>query len=178
MVEAQEVSHLLARRTVELNNLQASVSLRLGDLRDPQMVPESQQFQLITGSPPYIPLGKGVVSPHPQRAACRMELRGTIYDYAQTAERALAPGGHFVCCFAGQDPRAEPAISEAGLHLRWRTDVYFREILPPTICLLVATREPGPILRDQLVIRDRQGIWTPDYLTIRQEMGTILQATG
>lgn len=178
MVEAQEVSHHLCRQTIQVNGLDGQTTLRLGDLRDPASVPERDFFDLVTGSPPYIPLGKGVVSPHPQRAACRMELRGTIADYAQTAAAAMHPDGWFVCCFAGQDPRAEAGIAAAGLHLRHRTDVYFRAILPPTVCLLAATRSPGPCIRDQFTIRDQAGVWTDAYLDLRQEMGTVLHRTG
>lgn len=93
MVEAQEVSHQLARRTIVTNGLETRVEARHGDLRDPGVVPEADAFDLVTGSPPYIPLGKGVVSPVAQRAACRMELRGSILDYAQTAARAVRPDG-------------------------------------------------------------------------------------
>lgn len=171
MVEAQETSHRLARKSLAFNRLEAQVTALWGDLRE--RVPDGP-FELITGSPPYIPLGKGVVSPHHQRAACRMELRGTIADYALAAAKVLEPDGRFVCCFAGQDPRAEQAIAAAGFHLLHRTDVYFRAQLPPTICLLTAALSPGPVVRDRLTIRDAQGQWTEEYLSIRREMGTKL----
>ena len=175
MVEAQEESHRLAQRTVATNALQARVELRLGDLRDPTVVPERDHFPLVTGSPPYIPLGKGVVSPVPQRAACRMELRGTIADYARTAARAMRPDGLFVCCFASADPRGEAAIADAGLHLRVRQDVIFRGDVPPLITVFAATRAAGSAdRRPPLRIRDATGEWTEEYLGIRAAMGTVL----
>lgn len=175
MVEVQELSHRLAVRTVALNGLSDRVEARLGDLRDPASVPEEGAFPLVTGSPPYVPLGKGSVSPHPQRAGARMELRGSIFDYAKTAARAMTPDGLFVCCFAAGDPRAEEAIAAAGLWLRVRQDVVFREPCAPMITLLAATRTSG--VRDRrppLVIRDSTGEWTEAYLRIREQMGTVL----
>lgn len=179
MVEAQEVSHRLARRTITWNGLGARVEARLGDLRDPAVVPPGP-FDLVTGSPPYIPLGKGHVSPHPQKAACRMELRGTIADYAATAARVLAPDGWFVACFAGTDPRAEAGIAAAGLALAFRRDVRFRAHLPPTITLLAARHVAGPTERlPDLVIREAEGRWSDAYLDIRERMGTpVDRATG
>jgi hypothetical protein len=41
----------------------------------------------------------GRESEHPQKLACRFELRGTIADYCATAARHLAPGGFFACVF-------------------------------------------------------------------------------
>ena len=175
MVEAQGVSHALARRTIATNGLTERVTPRLGDLRDPASVPEADAFDLVTGSPPYIPLGKGVVSPHPQRAACRMELRGTIADYALTAVRAMRPDGWFVCCFAAGDPRAEAGLLAAGLHIRHRRDIVFRPGQAPTIALFATRREP--CTREDLPplhVRHADRSWTSEYLDLREVMGTNL----
>ena len=83
-VEAQALSVGLARRTIEYNGLADRVRIVNADLRDPDVLPEGSQFDLITGSPPYIPEGKGVLSPIPQRAAARIELR---------IDHRLLPGG-------------------------------------------------------------------------------------
>ncbi len=172
-IEAQEVSHDLMLRTVAENQLGARVECRLGDLRDAAFVPEGRAFDLVTGSPPYIPLGKGVVSPHPQRAACRMELRGSIADYATAAARTLREGGRFVVCFAAADPRGESAIAAAGLSLRARQDVVFRARQAPLISIFVATHEDGPCHRQEpFCIRGPDGEWTEAYFEMRRQMGT------
>ena len=173
MVEAQEISHKLARRSVRLNGLGERVTLRHGDLRDPDLVPpeEHGQYHIVTGTPPYIPLGKGHVSPHPQRAACRMELRGDVFDYCRTAARALHPDGSFILVHSAVDPRPEQAIEAAGLTLRGRRDVYFRRNREPTIAAWTAgfggTRaDPEP-----LVVREPHGRWTAQWLTVREALG-------
>lgn len=176
MVEAQTVSHELAKRTIAHNRLGDRVEARLGDLRDPASVPERDHFPLVTGSPPYIPPGRGLASPHPQRAACRIELRGDIFDYARAAARAMRPDGLFVFCHAAGDPRPERAVAEAGLHMSLRRDVHFRATQAPTIALFAARRTPCPAQRPPpLVIRDADGRWTEEYLDIRETMGTAVR---
>ena len=64
-IEAQEISHQLCRKTIEYNGLEAMVDLRHGDFRESWPESELGSFDLVTGSPPYTPVDKGVTSPHP-----------------------------------------------------------------------------------------------------------------
>ena len=172
MVEAQKISHELAKKTIQLNGLEARVEARYGDLRDQSVTPEQNFFPLVTGTPPYFPLDKALSSPHPQRAACRMELRGSVYDYAQTARRIMTDDGWFVCCHAGNDPRLEDAMIQAGLHVVIRQDIVFREGKPPTISIVAAKKAPAQ--REDwrpVVIRDKHGVEMDYYNSIRKEMG-------
>ena len=170
-VEAQEVSHKLCRKTIAYNGLENRVELRLGDLRDESSAPESGTFDLVTGSPPYTPVDKGVVSSHPQRAACRMELRGSVYDYCQTAARLMKPDGTFVFVHTAHDPRPEKAIAEAGLVLNERRDVLFRDGRPPTIavfrCSFTGDRQDAA----PFVMRTADGGWGPHRDLIRAAVG-------
>ncbi len=175
MVEAQQVSHLLAKKTIAYNGLGDRIDAQHGDLRAIDAIDdEAARYTAVTGSPPYIPLGKGVASPHPQRAACRMELRGDVFDYAAAAARVLAPEGSLSLCHAAEDPRPEAAIAAAGLQLWRRIDVYFRRGRKPTIALFCAGWGEAPAglgLREPIVIREEGGDFTPQYLSIRAGMG-------
>lgn len=175
MVEVQQVSHDLARRSIALNGLEARVQARLGDLRDPASVPEQAAFDLITCSPPYIPEGCGVASPVPQRAGARLELRGSVFDYMGTAQRALAPGGRVALVHAASDPRPPVAIAEAGLAVEWWTQVFFRSGRPASLALYVAGHAcelpAAAPQRPPVVLRDRDGRWTGMYRALRRELG-------
>lgn len=168
-IEAQEVSFGLAERSLAHNGLEARVRLIRGDIRDPSLLDE--RFELITGSPPYTPLGKGVVSPHPQRAACRMELRGSVFAYAEAARRWLAPGGAFCFVMAAGDPRTEAAPAAHGLIVTSRIDYVFREGRPPTVATLFCEREedgPHPERRTEtVVVRGADGEFSAVYEQIR-----------
>ena len=170
-VEAQAVSHRLCRKTIELNGLGHRVELRHGDLRSPETIPETALFDLVTGSPPYMPADKGVVSPHPQRAACRVELRGSVFDYCRTATRLMKPDGTFVMVHSATDPRPERAIAEAGLVLNERRDIVFRAGRPATIAVFTSSFAGDRIDADPLVLREYDGTWAPDRSMLRRSMG-------
>jgi len=173
-VEAQVLSHGLQCRTLRLNRLDARVDARLGDLRDPDVLPADAQFDLITGSPPYLPPGTGRLSPVDQRACARIELRGSVFDYCATAARHLAPGGRFCFVMAAQDPRTEAAPLAAGLAVLERWDYRFRADRVPHITTLICARADevdGPRAVGELVVRGLDGQWTDDYLRFREAMG-------
>ncbi len=171
-LEVQTLSYELAKRTVAYNDLGDRVTLMNGDMRDTN---PGGPFQLVTGSPPYIPLGKGVVSPHPQRAGARMELKGSVFDYCLAAARILEPEGRFVFCHSGTDPRPEQAVKAAGFTLLERQDVIFREGKRPTIALFVCAWEGQRRDAPDLTIRDGNGEFTAEYLRTRGEMGNALE---
>ncbi len=167
MVEVQAVSHALACRTVAYNGLTERVTLHHQDLR----AWSGGSFDLITGSPPYLAVGQGVRPQHPQKAAARFELHGDVFDYCQAAARSLAAHGVFCFCHAADDPRPESAIASAGLTLVRRQQVYFRASLPPRIALFTCAWQGPRADPPPLIIRDRQGRWTAEYLALREEMG-------
>ena len=175
-VEAQEISHELCRKTIEYNGLANRVELRLGDLRDETILPESSAFGLVTGSPPYTPVDKGVVSSHPQRAACRMELRGSVFDYCRTAARVMKPEGTFVFVHSASDPRPEQAIAEAGLVLNERRDILFRDGRPPTIAVFRCSFSGSRLDARPFVMRTSDGDWGPDRDMLRDAVGLTPQS--
>ena len=140
-VEAQEVSAAMARRSLAFNGADDRVAVRLGDLRDPAMLPEGATFDLVTGTPPYIPLGHGTPSQKVQRGPCCFETRGGIEDYAQAAARILSPDGLFVAC-SGAFPadRALAAGRAAGLVCTRRVSVIGKEGKPPLFVVTVMRR--------------------------------------
>ena len=167
MVEVQAVSHALACRTVTYNDLGGRVTLHHQDLR----AWPGGAFDLVTGSPPYLPVGRGVQPQHPQKAAARFELHGDVFDYCQAAARSLAAQGIFCFCHATDDPRPEDAIRQTGLTLVRRQEVYFRASLPPRMALFTCAWEGTRMDPPPLVIRDMEGRWTAEYLALRAEMG-------
>lgn len=172
MVEAQKISHELAKRTLLHNHLEDRVEARYGDIRDINILPEQDFFPLVTGTPPYFPIDKALTSPHPQRACCRMELRGNVYNYAETASRIVKKDGWFVCCHAGTDRRFEDAMTKNGFHIWHRLDVLFREDKKPTLSVVACRKMVGPRKDwEPLVIRTLDGKETNTYKAIRIEMG-------
>lgn len=167
-LEAQDVSHDLFRRTVAHNSLSDRVTALHGDIRDAGAFPDGQTFELITGSPPYMPVGSGIISPHSQKAHCRVELRGGLEVYCEAAKRLLAPGGRFVYVMLAADERTERFPTEHGLAIVERTDVTFREDQGPFIAVVVCAHEEEAVPRTtlELTVRNAEGKWTPEYTEV------------
>lgn len=170
-VEAQEESVRLARKSALWNGLDARMEIRLGDFRDPLILRDDEHFDLVLGSPPYFPRGSGVEGDHPQKIACRFELRGDVRDYCLAAARHLAPGGLCALVFPvdpeEQHQRARAAAQNAGLSIvRWRP-VVLREGNAPLLGLFAMMRAAD--LPEWM----RQQTWTEPPLIIRRSDGAV-----
>jgi len=182
-VEAQSESVRLARKSAAWNGLLDRYDIRCGDLRDPSVLREDERFDLILGSPPYFPLGTGVESTHPQKLACRFELRGTVAHYCQTAARHLAPGGVFSCVFPirpdEQHQRVRDAAQAAGLVILRMRPVILREGDGPLLGLFLmnqATDLPEGLrkrtwVEPPLIIRCADGSIHPEYSVVKLSFG-------
>ncbi|MBW2734854.1 MAG: methyltransferase [Deltaproteobacteria bacterium] len=169
-VEVQKVSAELAQRSLHYNGLEARARVCCADLRDFEANQAPSLFELITANPPYIAFGAGKVSPHPQRAAARLELHGDVFDYCRVARRHLAKGGRFVLCHSASDGRPEEAIQSAELALLSRQDVIFRRGKAPTIALFTCGHEGTREDAEDFVIRDVLGQRTEAFRALRRQM--------
>lgn len=170
-VEAQDISIALAKKSAAYNGLTERYDLRLGDFRDPGVLRDDEVFDLVLGSPPYFPLEEGVHGDHPQKIACRFEVRGDISHYAATAAKHLAPGGVFSCVFpvhpVRQLERVREAAKAAGLMILKQRDVALKEGEPPLLGLFVMARATD------LPETFREKTWVEPVLTIRRTDGTV-----
>ena len=181
-VEAQGESVALARKSAHYNGLTERYEIREGDFRDAEILRDIEKFDLVTGSPPYFQPEAGVKSEHPQKLACRFELRGTIADYCATAAKHLAPGGFFACVFpheAAQLARVEDAAKKSKLVIVRKRPVVFREGDPPLVALFGLMRaEDLPKwfcgqtwVEPDLIIRTRDGKIHPEYSAVKLAIG-------
>lgn len=182
-VEAQEISVQLAKKSVLLNGLQNRYEVRRGDFRDPSLIRADEKFDLILGSPPYFPLDAGIHGDHPQKIACRFEVRGTIADYCKTASAHLDWGGMFACIFpiqpAAQAERVYNAAKEANLSIIRERPIVFKEGEPPLLGLfaMCLSSHLPEAFRDQkwkeppLIIRTRTGAPHPEYAALKLSIG-------
>lgn len=179
-VEAQADSVALARRSARYNGLDDRYEIRAGDFRDAALLGGSERFDLVLGSPPYFPLGTGVLGEHPQKVACRFELRGDIRDYARVAAAHLSSGGFFACVFPEeQRGRVEAAARDTEMAIVRRRPVVFREGEPPLVTLFGMVRAgdlPESMrlrtwVEPPLVIRTAAGEVHPEYAAIKLSVG-------
>lgn len=175
-LEAQERSLALAKKSVRYNGLEERFTLLRGDLRDDAALLGHGTFDLVTGTPPYWPLGERKQAAHPQAVPARLEVRGDASDYAKAAARALAPGGVYAFCLPNDQPgKATAAIDDAGLVLLRRRDAIFKEEEPYGITLYLCARArdlpaelaQGAITEPPLLLRTREGAFGAEYARVR-----------
>ena len=181
-VEAQAESVALARRSARYNGLESRYDIREGDFRQPNVVAPDERFDLVLGSPPYFPPGSGVLGDHPQKIACRFEIRGDVRDYCAVGSRHLAAGGFMSLVFPhalDQRRRVIDGAQSAGLCLVRERPVIFREGEPPLVGVFgLMRRDDLPEnFRDRhyeeppLIIRRRDGTIHPEYSVVKMSIG-------
>jgi tRNA1Val (adenine37-N6)-methyltransferase len=179
-IEAQEESVRLARKSADYNGLSERFDIRLGDFRDSAAIRPEERFDLVLGSPPYFPRGTGIEGDHPQKVACRFELRGDIRDYCAVAAAHLAAGGVFAVVFPNeQRARVDEAAAAASLALLRTRPIVFREGEPPLLRLFAMVRagdvpselHRGPWEEPPLTIRTATGAVHREYVTIKLAIG-------
>ena len=174
-VEVQDVSVGLSRRSVRYNGIEDRLEVVHQDLRE--FDPGDRRFDLVTGSPPYLPPGTGVESRRTQRGPARFGHRGDVVDYARAAVRVLAPGGLFVLVYAAYRPQDVPAAAaETDLMVLQRREVVPRAGKEPLLELVALGRAaewdaPADPEVEPLTVRDEGGNWTPEYQQVRASMG-------
>jgi tRNA1(Val) A37 N6-methylase TrmN6 len=181
-VEAQTESVALAQKSARYNGIEDRYEIRTGDFRDETILRAAEKFDLITGSPPYWPLSDGIQSEHPQKIACRFEVRGSIADYCAIAAKHLASGGFLACVFPhepAQLARVEVAAKNSNLIIVRKRPVVFREGDPPLVALfgMMRAEDLPEWFRGQtwtepdLIIRARDGKIHPEYSAVKLAIG-------
>lgn len=182
-VEAQEDSVRLARKSAQWNGLAARYEIRQGDFRKPCALRADERFDLVLGSPPYFPSGSGVEGDHPQKVACRFELRGTVADYCAVASPHLERGGFFACVFPvapeEQEARVKSGAAASGLVIVRHRPVVLREGERPLLGLfgMMRAEDLPEWMRARiwseppLIIRTRDGAVHPEYSAVKLAFG-------
>ncbi len=183
-VEAQDISRSLQLKSLAYNGLQGRFDSRLGDFRDSAVFhgPE-EQFDLVLGSPPYFPLDAGILGDHPQKIACRFEVRGTVADYLRVARDRLKPGGMASVVFPIDPPaqrqRVYGGAKAAGLAVLRERQVALSEGAVPLLSVFLFMRQedlpegfPSETWQEPvLTIRRKDGSIDPEYRIVKLSIG-------
>ena len=85
----------IARRNVELNNLQKKISVTEGDYRRHRDLFIAESFDLVIANPPYVPVKNGEVNKFQGVARARHEFTATLEDVVKAARFVLKFHGSF-----------------------------------------------------------------------------------
>ena len=170
-VEAQEISYRLLIENVLGNGLSGCVQAIHGDIRDLDL---GERFPLITGSPPYFPIGTGSLPEDSQKAHARFELRGDVGDYARAAKRHITEDGLFVFCFPFQQKsRCIKLVMDEGFRLMTIRDVVPMKSKPALFSLYCASLSFTGILTEEnpLIVAFENRKYTPQMRALQATRG-------
>ena len=83
----------MAKRTMKLNNLEDSIRVTCGDLKDAVQIYGKRAFDAITCNPPYMNAGAGIVNPKDLLAVARHEIACNLDDIIRVSKSLLKPCG-------------------------------------------------------------------------------------
>lgn len=92
-LEIQDVSADLAKRSVLLNQIEDSVQIVQGDIKEAAKIFGGASFHVVTTNPPYMNGNHGLVSQASAKAIARHEVLCTLDDVVDAASRCLKMKG-------------------------------------------------------------------------------------
>lgn len=94
-LEIQQISADMARRSVQLNDLESKVSIVEGDIKEAASIFGKASFDVVTSNPPYMTGQHGIVNPKQPKAIARHEVLCTLEDVISQAAAVLKENGRF-----------------------------------------------------------------------------------
>ena len=166
-LEAQAAA--LAEENLACNGLAARSRVIHGDIRRCRELFPAGSFDLAVANPPYFPVGSGLVSPDPARAAARSELCCTLPQLCGAAAWLLRRGGRF--CLVHRPQRLAELFSclqEAGLEPKRLRLVGKNARTAPSLVLVESRSgaKPGLTVEPPLLLQDDAGGESAEYRRI------------
>lgn len=156
-IELQEDLAALARRSVALNRLEASVEILTADLRVHKLLPAKGSFDAVLSNPPYHVEVAGGMEKH--------QLCCSFQDVAAAAKHLLKPGGKaFLCAPAASLLQVADALRGQGLEVKRLRLVASLPGKAPYLCLVEARQgaKPGLRLEPVLTLLESPGRMGPE----------------
>ena len=162
-LEIQEQSADMARRSVAYNNLEDSIDIVTGDIREAAHIFKAASFDVITCNPPYMPGKHGLVNTNMPKTIARHEVLCTLSDIIAQAARLLKTNGRFYIVhrpFRLSEIMCK--LSTNGLEPKRMCLVYPYVDKEPNMVLLEAQRggQPRITVEKPLIVYEKPGTYT------------------
>jgi tRNA1Val (adenine37-N6)-methyltransferase len=101
-IEIQKELADLASRNVRLNHMEDRITIVHGDIKHFNTHLEPEGADVVFSNPPYRKLLSGRVSPDPERAVARHEIRASLADVISVAGKLLKPSGRLFVIYPAE----------------------------------------------------------------------------
>jgi len=101
-IEIQEQLSKLADLNVKQNNMSGQISILSVDMKALKLDMISGHADLVVSNPPYHKAASGRINPNKQRAVARHEIKASLKDVIETANRMLNISGKFFAIYPAE----------------------------------------------------------------------------
>lgn len=159
-LEIQKEAFDLAKKSVELNNLNDKIQVVNCDLKNYELKNEKHSFDLVVCNPPYKAVGSGIQNENNFKKLARHEVECSIEDIIKKASEFLRFAGRFCIC-----QRPERLSDIICLMRKYNIEpkklrfVQARENVAPKLFLLEGKygRNSGMIVMPTLMLENKSG---------------------
>ncbi|MBQ2833765.1 MAG: tRNA1(Val) (adenine(37)-N6)-methyltransferase, partial [Clostridia bacterium] len=159
----------MARRSVQINALEARIRIHALDCREAAKAIGHETCHLVVSNPPYTAQGAGLVSPEKTRALSRSDSDCPLGEWIAACGRLLRNGGRLCCVFpAPRFLELCDAMRTARIEPKRVRFVVARESAAPKLVLTEGLKggRPGLHVQPMLITHDAQGGFTPEMRRI------------
>ena len=163
----------MARRSVQLNALEARIRIHALDCREAAKAIGHESCHLVVSNPPYTAQGAGLVSPEKTRALSRSDSDCPLGEWIAACGRLLRNGGRLCCVFpAPRFLELCDAMRAARIEPKRVRFVVARESAAPKLVLTEGLKggRPGLHVQPMLITHDAQGGFTQEMRRIYGEL--------
>ena len=168
-VEVQENVAEMARRSVELNNLENKIEIVCDNVINLKERYKNSKFDVIITNPPYKKGGEGVINEVEEKLISRHEVKANLEDFIKTASGLLKDKGEFYIVH-----RPERLVDILSLMREYKIEPKLMQFVcssynkPPKLVLIKGVRNANAFLKVEknLYIYDENGNYTKEIMDI------------
>lgn len=155
----------MAKRSVEYNQIEDSVHITAGDIKEVSSIFPAASFQVVTSNPPYMNDLHGIKNPSEPKAIARHEVLCTLKDVIMGASKMLKPGGRFYMIHRPHRlPEIMSVMQEYKIEPKRMRMVHSYLDKEPSMVLIEGSRGGKPFLKVEapLIIYKENQIYTDE----------------
>ena len=159
----------MALKSLKANNIENRFEIRNKDINK---ITEKTKFDFCTCTPPYFDESEGLIPKNNQQASSRFELNGAVNIFINKAEITTNSNGKMFIVYPTKNKnRIVEAIKNSSFYLKEEIRVITRESKKSLITLFALDKQIVNPKYSELILRDKNGILTKEYLEIREFIG-------
>lgn len=168
-LEIQSESVDMAKRSVQMNNLDEKIEIKEGDIKNASEFFGKASFDVVVTNPPYMSENNGLENPDEPKAIARHEIKCTLEDVIREAAAVLKPKGRF---YMIHRPRrladAMELMRQYKIEPKRIRMVYPYVDKAANMVLIEGARGGKPMLNieEPLVVYKEENVYTQDILDI------------